>query len=327
VIEDRHRAHGDAEATARLFSILLDLDKEHAFIKYSLKKNSKETTLPPNISKELYDKLPEKTGVYYFHDEHGKVIYVGKALNIKDRVCAHFGGNTHTKTRTLFLNNIFDVSYEITGSELIALLLENEAIKKHYPRYNRTNKTFVLNVGYYIYEDQNGYLRLAINRTGKRDKPLLTFKNQTEAMTHALTRVKKFGLCLRLCNIIPSSQKCSFNEHEEYGHYCAVCHDQQQADDYNRQFAEAFLNTHDERSYVIQTNGRSREEKGFVWVEKGRFLGFGYIPDSDQIGHVEDMRDYLRSCYDTQDSQTIIESHLKKAKLLVKEPVAVYYCK
>jgi DNA polymerase III subunit epsilon len=326
-IEDRHRAHGDAEATAQLFSMLLDLDKDQAFIKHSLKKNSKETTLPPNISKELYDALPEKTGVYYFHDAAGKVIYVGKATNIKDRVCAHFAGNTHTKSRSLFLNTIFDVSYEETGSELIALLLENEAIKKHYPRYNRTNKTFVLNVGYYIYEDQNGYYRLAINRTGKRDKPVLTFKNQTEAVTHALSKIKKHGLCLRLCNIIPSAQQCTYDHIEQTGHYCSVCHDQQDPEEYNRLFTEAFLNTRHERSFVVQTNGRSREEKGFVWVEKGRYLGFGYIPESDTIGHIDEMRDYLRSCYDTQDSQTIIDSHLKKAKLLAKEPVAVYYCK
>ena len=327
MIEGRHRAYGDAEATAQLFTMLLDLDTDQAFIKHSLKKNSKETTLPPNIAKERYDGLPEKTGVYYFHDAHGKIIYVGKAVNIKDRVCAHFGGNTHTKSRTLFLNSIYDVSYEVTGSELIALLLENEAIKKHYPRYNRTNKTFVLNVGYYIYEDQNGYYRLAINRSGKRDKPILTFKNQTEAITHALTRVKKFSLCLKLCNIIPSSERCSFDDAQESGHYCLVCHEQQSAEEYNRQFAEAFLNVRDERSFVVQTGGRTTEEKGFIWVDKGRFLGFGYIPNSDSLAHMDDMKDYIRSCYDTQDSQSIIDSHLKKARLVAKEPVAVYYCK
>ncbi len=164
VIENRHRAHGDAEATAKLFTLLLERDKDQEFIKHSLTKNSKETTLPPNISKQTYEALPEKTGVYYFHDRNGKIIYVGKAANIKERVCSHFSGNTHTKSRVLFLSNIFDVSCDVTGSEFIALLLENEAIKKHYPRYNRTNKTFALTIGYYTYEDQNGYLRLAMNK-------------------------------------------------------------------------------------------------------------------------------------------------------------------
>ncbi len=327
IVENRHRAHGDAEATAKLFTMLLEIDKNQEFVKYSLKKNSKETTLPPNISKETYETLPEKTGVYYFHDRNGKIIYVGKAGNIKDRVCNHFSGNTHTKTRVLFLTNIYDVSYEVTGSELIALLVENEAIKKHYPRYNRTNKTFTLNTGYYTYEDQNGYLRLAINKCGKRDKPLLTFKNQTEAMTHALVRIKKFGLCLKLCNIIPSNQQCSFDEVKASGHYCIVCHQEQSPEVYNVLFKKAFLSVHNERSFVVKTRGRSEQEEGFIWVEKGRFLGYGYIPESAAISHFEDIKNFIQPCYDTQDSQTIIDAHVKKARLLNKEPILVYYCR
>jgi DNA polymerase-3 subunit epsilon len=325
VIENRHRAYGDAEATAKLFSLLLALDKNKEFITHSLKKNSKETTLPPNISRQIYEALPQKVGVYYFHDRNGKIIYVGKATNIKERVGTHFSGNTHTKTRILFLNNICDVSYEITGSELIALLLENEAIKKHYPRYNRTNKKFNLNVGYYTYEDQNGYLRLAINKCGKRDKPLLTFKSQAEAMTHALVRIKKFSLCLKLCNIIPSKQQCSYNGDTETGHYCIVCHEEQPPKKYNALFIEAFMSVHNERSFAVKTRGRSDREEGFIWVEKGRFLGYGYIPEDSPITHLEEIRDFIQPCYDTQDSQAIIDAHVKKAKLLSEDPMPVYY--
>ncbi len=324
VIQDRHRANGDAKATAELFSMLLDIDPEHTFIKHSLKKNSKETTLPPNIAKESYDALPEKTGVYFFHDNHGKVIYIGKAKNIKDRVCEHFSGNTHTKSRTNFLTNIYDVSYEVTGSELIALLLENEAIKKNYPRYNRTNKSFQLNVGYYSYEDQNGYLRLAISHCGKRDKPFLTFKTISDATTTALMRVKKHNLCLRLCNLIESSAHCSYDELEDSGHFCSVCREEQSVDAYNENFKLAFLSSRHEKTFVIKTAGKSNEDEGFICVEKGRFLGFGYVPRSQTIVDMEEMKEYLRPCYDTQDSQSIIEAHLKKAKLLMKVPIAVY---
>jgi len=60
VIENRHRAHGDAEATAILFGMLLERDTDGEFIKHSLNRNSKEATLPPNISKNTFDNLPEK---------------------------------------------------------------------------------------------------------------------------------------------------------------------------------------------------------------------------------------------------------------------------
>ena len=324
-ITDRHRAHGDARATAVLFSMLLNIDPELTFIKHSLKKNSKETTLPPNVSKDIYDALPEKTGVYFFHDHHGKVIYVGKAKNIKDRVCGHFGGNTHTKNRLLFLTNIYNVTCEVTGSEMIALLLENEAIKKHYPRYNRTNKSFQLNVGYYTYEDQNGYLRLVINRCGKRDKPVLTFKTESEATTNALLRIRKYKLCLKLCNLIDAGLRCTHHGEGESGHYCPVCQEQQSPEEYNKNFITAFLSVHNERSFLIKTSGRTKEEEGFIWVEKGRFLGYGYVPLSLPISHIEEIKEYIQPCYDTQDSQSIIDSYLKKSKLLLKEPVAVYY--
>jgi DNA polymerase-3 subunit epsilon len=325
MISDRHRAHGDARATAELFSMLLDIDTDHTFIKHSLKKNSKETTLPPNIAKEAYDVLPEKTGVYFFHDHHGKIIYVGKAKNIKERVCGHFSGNTHTKTRLLFLNNIYNVTCQVTGSELIALLVENEAIKKHYPRYNRTNKSFHLNVGYYTYEDQNGYLRLAISKCGKRDKPLLTFKTLSDATTNALLRVKKYNLCLKLCNLIDARLHCTYDESEDTGHHCAVCKEKQSPEEYNANFIQAFMSVHNERSFVIKTPGRTKQEEGFIWVEKGKFLGYGYVPYDAGLSHIEEIRNYIQPCYDTQDSQSIIEAHLKKAKLLTKEPVPVYY--
>jgi DNA polymerase-3 subunit epsilon len=325
-IQNRHRAAGDAEATAELFSMLLSVDPEQTFIQYSLKKNSKEPSLPPNIDKAQFNNLPSTTGVYYFHDRNGKIIYTGKAQNIQQRVSEHFSGNTHTKTRQYFLNSIYDLSFETTGSELIALLLENEAIKKHYPRYNRTNKSFVLNYGFYTYEDQNGYMRLAIAPCGKRDKPILTFKTLGEATANALARVKKLGLCLRLCNITKAGTSCTYYAAEEQGHYCMVCHGKMDADEYNEVFAKAFLNQKNERTFVIKTKGRNADEEGFVIVEKGKFLGYGYVPVNTHIKKFNELKDYVLSCYDTQDSQSIVQSFLKQSQLLIQKPIEVYAC-
>jgi len=88
-IESRHRAAGDAEATVKLFSILLQKDTGN-HIPVSLKQNSKEQVLPANLPKQDVEVLPNAPGIYYFHDEKGKVIYVGKAKNLKKRVCSHF---------------------------------------------------------------------------------------------------------------------------------------------------------------------------------------------------------------------------------------------
>lgn len=77
-IENRHRAMGDANATAILFSMVLKNDKEN-FVATALKRNSKEQHLPPNLPKETLEALPAQPGVYYFLDGDNNIIYVGKA--------------------------------------------------------------------------------------------------------------------------------------------------------------------------------------------------------------------------------------------------------
>lgn len=321
-ILDRHRAMGDAEATAHLLSQLLGRDKDSATVKHSLKRNSKEMTLPPHISRQKFDALPRAQGVYFFYDQSGKVIYVGKAVDLKDRVGQHFSGNTHTKTRTMFLSNIYDVTYVETGNELISLLLENEAIKKHYPRYNRTNKSFNLNIGLYQYTDQLGFTRIIMGKAGKRDKPFAAFGSESEALSYVLTKVQDHGLCLRLCGVIKSHSVCDYEE--RFGVPCAICKGDITVDDYNGRVELAFAGTGSQHTYLIKTAGRQREEEGFVLVEKGKFLGFGYIANDTAIRHLDDLKAYVQPCYDTQDSQSIIKSYLKKSSLIMDKPMKVY---
>jgi len=90
--------------------------------------------------------LPAKPGVYLFKDKDSKVIYVGKAANLKSRVRSYFGtpSNLPSKTQRL-VSNIQDLELVVTGSEQEALILECDMIKKHTPRYNaslKDNKTF-----------------------------------------------------------------------------------------------------------------------------------------------------------------------------------------
>lgn len=321
-IHDRHRALGDAEATAELLSHLLIRDPSQETIKHSLKRNSKEMSLPPNISRSLLDNLPSTHGVYFFHDSTGKVIYVGKAVDIKDRVGQHFSGNTHTKTRSMFMNNIHDVSHEVTGNELISLLLENEAIKKHYPRYNRANKTFKLNFGLYKYEDQLGFSRIVIGKAGKKDKPIAAFGSESEALEHVLVKVRDYQLCLRLCGIIKSNIQCDYES--RFGRPCYVCKGKISVDSYNEKVEQAFSGISQQTSFVIKTAGRKNNEEGFVMVERGKFLGYGYVNFDNNISDLNQLKDLVKPCYDTQDSQNIIKTFLKKSKLVYRDPIKVY---
>ena len=86
--------------------------------------------------KPIISTIPQKPGVYHFYDSDGEVIYVGKAKNLKRRVSSYFT-KTHKSLKTKNLvSKITDISCIIVETEIDALLLENNLIKKHQPRYN-----------------------------------------------------------------------------------------------------------------------------------------------------------------------------------------------
>ena len=126
---DRHRASGDALATVKLFKMLLDKDLDKEIVKELIKFEIQKGIAPKLM--EIVESLPSKTGVYYIHNEASKIIFIGKSRNIKKRVNQHFTGIT--KSAKKIQNEVFTVTYEETGSELIALLKEAEEIKIHRP--------------------------------------------------------------------------------------------------------------------------------------------------------------------------------------------------
>jgi DNA polymerase-3 subunit epsilon len=89
-LSDRHRAFGDAQATALLLNMLVDNDRR-GVIGRSLKHGSGERNLPPNLPKARFLSVPERTGVYYLYNERGKLLYIGKARNMRARLAQHCG--------------------------------------------------------------------------------------------------------------------------------------------------------------------------------------------------------------------------------------------
>ena len=135
----RHRAGGDAGATVILFKKLLDNDAK-GVIQASLNRNSKEAVLPPNVPKAHFDALPKTSGVYYFHDKKGKVVYIGKAKNIQSRVNSHFTNNSGNKQKQNFVRNVHAISFQPAATELMAAILESTEIKRLWPIFNTSQK-------------------------------------------------------------------------------------------------------------------------------------------------------------------------------------------
>ncbi len=306
-IADRHRAMGDAAATAKLFELCLQHDTEEV-IKKSLNKNSKEALLPPYLSKKVYDDLPEKTGVYYFHDVKGKIIYVGKAINIKSRIYSHLTGKGTTKLS--FTSAIANITYTLCGTELIALLFESHEIKRLFPLYNQAQKFDRSNYVLVDYFDQQGVHHVTYAKNHPSLKALTTFKSFEAAREFMSSFINKFDLCQKYCGINTGPGVCFDYQIKKCKGVCAEVED---IDTYNKRVEEALksLNKMNETKMIID-EGRTFDEKSVVLIENGVYRGFGYFDSNVQLSEPEEAKTFIQPYKHNTDVQKILNAFATK---------------
>lgn len=306
-IPNRHRAAGDVAATAKIFDLLLKRDHSH-YIAKVLKRNSGETILPPNLPKEDFDKLPAKTGVYYFHNARGVVIYVGKATNIKKRIAGHFTGDAREWGRSNIRNEIHRVSYELTGNEFIALIFESQEIRRLWPKYNRAQKQKVEEWGIYEYEDQNGYRRFSVNTVARGAKPLIKFSAKGDAWNFLWEKVRAFDLCPKLSGLQVAKGLCF-----EYqtGVCKGACMEMETTRKYNRRVQKAIDSFFAEAgTAAILGRGRNAREQSVVLVEKGKYIGFGFLKRKQPIEDFNVVRGQVKPGIQTPTVQNLVNSYM-----------------
>lgn len=279
-IQNRHRAAGDADATSILFNLLLEYDQE-GIIAEMLKKTSKEQALPPHLDKASILRLPHQPGVYYFKDSKGKIIYVGKAKDLKKRVTSHFTGNTPNRQRQDFLRTIHHVDHVICGTELMALILEANEIKRLWPENNRAMKRYEHKYDLYVFEDQNGYLRLAIDKHKKNNNAFQSFNSLLEGYNFLNQLVDKYQLCAKLCYLQKTATKCYAHEN---GQCFGACSGIETVSVYNKKLNTALADIQKQQpSFALVDEGRKDNEFSCLVVENGKFYGMGYFTDKNYL--------------------------------------------
>lgn len=289
MLTDRHRAGGDAAATVQLFKLLLEKDADN-FIGKSLQRTSKEQTLPPNVPREHFEQLPYTPGIYYFHNEKGKIIYVGKAKNIRYRVNSHFSNNSSGRQKQNFMRHVHAISCKPCATELMANILESTEIKKLWPAFNNSQKRWEDIYGIFTYEDQNGYKRLVIEKNKRLLKPIHSFHYLVDG--HSLMRklIREYRLCPKLCFLQSTSIACEGRKEQ----FCDGACDMLEASDvYNARVDKAIMSLSSEPSYAILENGLEAEQQSCVLVWEGKFYGMGYIPTDTQLNDIEDLKNFL----------------------------------
>jgi len=287
-ITDRHRAMGDAKATAILLERLLNADKEQKWKK--LCKLGRRHYLPEHLSDVDFHRLPDATGVYYFKDAKGKVLYVGKAKSIKARVRSHFTGMQAQEKQALH-QQIHHIDYELLGNEFIAHLYELVEIKRHFPVFNRAQKYPDPRYGLFPWTDRAGFLRMSMAKVTAGHVPIYSHNSRFGLRTMVHKAAYDLDLCPRLCGIEMNPGLCTPPDKPCPG-YCRSTETVEIHNHRMQAFIHAFEEAFDDEVYVHE--GRAEEELGFVLLERGRYMGYGFMPRTDFHLEKEHLMAYLR---------------------------------
>ena len=307
-LTNRHRAAGDASATVTLFQKLLQHDTKD-LIAASLHRNSKEQVLPPNVPKHYFDQLPATPGVYYFHDQKGKVIYVGKAKNIKSRVNSHFSNNSDGRQRQNFLRNTYAISFKSCATELMACILESTEIKRLWPLFNRSQKVQEDTYGIYAYEDQNGYMRLAIDKKRRHSQPVYSFHYKTDGHNLLKKWMREYNLCPKLCFLQTDTEACVGMAEQ---HCLGACEKQEPASAYNARVQQAIESLTTVETFAVLDAGLQEDELSCIVVEKGCFWGMGYISKDMATQDVNGIKESLEPMKDNAAIRQMIRKFTER---------------
>lgn len=309
----RHRAQGDATATAQLFEQLLFLKSQHP----SYKNQGIEALMARKIDKikpYILNKIPETCGVYYFRNKTHDIIYVGKSKNMYNRAISHFNSK-ETKASKL-LHELHNADVVETGSELVALLLESEEIKRYKPRYNRKSKDDAFTHAIDWYKTKEGIICFKIVGEDETEQTLQRFTSYTSARALLESWIDRYTLCLRYCHLTESDAVCFRHQIKAcFG----ICAGEETVESYNQR-AQMVLNEFrlNESNGFIIDKGRHQHERSIIYIENGNYKGYGYLDISETIQTAEAMKEVLQYKRYYPDADVIVRQWLKQNRASVK---------
>lgn len=309
-VVDRHRASGDALATVKLFKLLISKDLNKEIISSSVRLIPKKQVDTKLL--EILKELPTETGVYYFHDSEGKIIYIGKSKNIKKRVTQHFTSEARKSKK--IQEQVHSVSFEITGSDLIAQLKENEEIKTIKPLFNRALRRNIYLYQLVSFVDEMGYIHLQIEKTNSKKNFITAFTNYQQAKNFLYNVTSQYQLCQKLTGLHSGQSACFAHG---IGVCLGACVNQELPDDYNQRVQEVIAKfTLLGKSMLLIDKGTDINNKSVVYIEKGKVIGMGSFNLNFQINNIEILKTMLTPLTNNKDAHRIIKNEMANNKFL-----------
>ena len=309
-VTDRHRASGDALATVKLFKLLLSKDTTKEIVKEYIKTEVKPGMAPKLL--DIVESLPSKVGIYYIHNEKGDLIYIGKSKNIKNRINQHFTSKVSKSIK--IQKQVYAVTYEETGSELIALLKESEEIKINKPIYNRAQRKTLFNWALYSEKNKDGYIALKVAKTDGRKKEITSFASLQEGKNALFRITEKYNLCQKVNGIYDTKKSCfQYDINQCFG----ACIGKENPEEYNKRVQDFISNnSFESNNMVIIDRGRTNGERSAILIENGVYKGYCFYDLNYQITNIEILKNLIIPMQNNRDTISIIKSYIRKTKHL-----------
>src|SRR4051794_13102642 len=202
-VRDKHRALADAELTAAvaLQMMAVALENGDSLDRFVNQRSGGAIRPPTSTRASTLDRghleaLPRKPGVYLMYDADGRILYVGKAKSLRDRVASYYSQPLgYTRKMDGLIEAIARIEHEETGSELVALLLESQLIRRHQPPYNRMLRNSE-SYPYIRFDTSNAWPRLRLAKKPARDgaRYFGPFKSRTVARDAIKILSRRFRL-------------------------------------------------------------------------------------------------------------------------------------
>ena len=237
----RHRAMGDAESVLD-FLRFIEGDKDPSVVGETVRTILKSHALPAQLDRDSLEGLPDSHGVYLFYGADGHLLYVGKSINIRERVKSHFTGDMSSAKETEMCRQVARIETRQTAGELGALLLESQLIKELRPIYNSVARQIRNLVVARRRPSRGGYLAVRLEEIdhiepGDADSIMGVFKHIKQATEFMSKMAKEHNLCNKLLGL-EKSRGCCFGYHLKqcYG----ACMGEEPPDLYNLRVEQAF---------------------------------------------------------------------------------------
>ncbi len=293
----RHRAFSDAKVLADFYK-LATKQFGRDVLTDAIMHVTKTTALPKAVSRETVNALPESPGVYVFYGQDGQPLYIGKSIDIKQRVLSHFYDFSESTKEARIFHTIASIETHRTSGELGALLLESQMIKDMQPLYNRKLRKQQTMVAVIKDQTANGYDTIRIWEGAEVnisdiENILAVFRTKGQMKRTLIDLARDFTLCQKLLGLEKTGGAC-------FGAQIETCHGACTGNElparYNMRFTQAFSKTRI-KQWPFRGAIAIREGNNTFIVDRWCYMG-------DKNGTTEPVFDY--------DTYKILSSHLLK---------------